>query len=104
MLAFLKKIIGGGSNTDYKMLLSQGAIIVDVRTPAEFSGGHIKNAINIPLDQLKNKVAELKKKNKIIITCCRSGTRSAMAKSVLASAGLECYNGGGWNALENKII
>ncbi|MFT3946009.1 MAG: rhodanese-like domain-containing protein [Agriterribacter sp.] len=103
MLAFLKKIIGG-SNIDYKMLLHQGAIIVDVRTPAEFNSRHIKSAINIPLDQLKSKVVELKRKNKVIITCCRSGTRSGIAKSILTTAGLECYNGGGWNTLENKII
>lgn len=103
MLTFLKRIISGGNDIDYKTLLSQGAIIVDVRTPAEFNSGHIKGAINIPLDQVKNKSSALKKKSKVIITCCRSGTRSRIAKSVLTSAGLECYNGGGWHSLENKI-
>lgn len=104
MFTFLKKIIGGGNDVDYKTLLQQGAIVVDVRTPAEFNSGHIKGAINIPLDQVKSRSSELKKKNKIIITCCRSGTRSSMAKSILVSAGLECYNGGGWQSLENKIV
>jgi rhodanese-related sulfurtransferase len=103
MFDFLKKLFGGGNGVDYKVLLSQGAVIVDVRTVAEFKGGHIKNAVNIPLDQLKSKVAELKKKGKPIITCCRSGNRSGMAKGILTSAGIECYNGGAWNSLNNKI-
>lgn len=104
MLAFIKKIFGNANTVDYKTLLSQGAVIVDVRTPGEFRSGHIKGAINIPLDEMKSKAAELKKKNKPVITCCRSGNRSGIAKNMLASAGVECYNGGAWNTLNNKIV
>ena len=103
MFDFLKKIFGGSSSVDYKVLISQGAVIVDVRTPVEFKSGHIKGAVNIPLDQVKSKVADLKKKGKPIIACCRSGNRSGMAKGILTSAGIECYNGGAWNRLNNKI-
>lgn len=103
MLAFLKKLLGGGTPVDYKALLSQGAVIVDVRTAAEFKSGHINGAVNIPLDVIKSKAAELKKKNKPVITCCRSGSRSGMAKSMLSAAGVECYNGGAWNMLNTKI-
>lgn len=103
MLGLVKKMFGAGNPVDYKALVSQGAIIVDVRTPAEFSNGHIKGAINIPLDIIKSKTQELKHKNKPIITCCRSGNRSSMAKGILASAQIECYNGGAWNSLDNKI-
>ncbi|OQP59036.1 hypothetical protein A4R26_21855 [Niastella populi] len=46
---------------------------------------------------------DLKKKGKPIITCCRSGNRSGIAKGILSSAGIECYNGGAWNSLNNKI-
>jgi rhodanese-related sulfurtransferase len=42
-------------------------------------------------------------KNKPIITCCRSGARSGMAKSVLAAAGVEVSNGGAWFMLEKKL-
>ncbi|MGC8751161.1 rhodanese-like domain-containing protein [Hydrotalea sp.] len=102
MLSFLKKIFTG-KKVDFRELQSKGAIIIDVRTPAEFKTGHIKGAINIPVDQIKQKSAELKKKNKPIITCCRSGARSGMAKSVLAAAGVEVYNGGAWFMLEKKL-
>ena len=101
MFEFLKNLFGPG--TDYKSILSKGAIIVDVRTPTEFSAGHIEGARNIPLDQLKTKVAELKKTGKPIITCCRSGARSGMAKSQLSSADIEVYNGGAWTSLNQKI-
>lgn len=103
MLGVLKKLFGAGNSVDYKVLLNQGATIIDVRTPGEFKTGHIKGAVNIPLDQVKSKVADLKKKGKPIITCCRSGNRSGIAKGILSSAGIECYNGGAWNSLNNKI-
>ncbi|MFT3747433.1 MAG: rhodanese-like domain-containing protein [Agriterribacter sp.] len=102
MLGVIKKLFGGGSAVDYKALLSRGAVIVDVRTAAEFRSGHIKGAINIPLDEVKSRAAELKKKDKPVITCCRSGNRSGIAKSMLALAGVECYNGGAWQTLNYK--
>jgi len=101
MLGFLKKLMG--QSTDFKALVSEGATIIDVRTPAEFQGGHIKGSVNIPLDKIKTKVAELKSKGKPIITVCRSGSRSAMAKGILQSAGIDAYNGGPWNSLKAKI-
>lgn len=105
MLNFLKKLFGTTTPAvDYKALLKSGAIIVDVRTPGEFKSGHIKNSINIPLDQIKKMLPELKKKQKPIITCCRSGNRSGMAKSILTSAGVECYNGGAWHNLNAKLV
>jgi rhodanese-related sulfurtransferase len=101
MFGLLKKLFG--ESTDYKQLVSKGALIVDVRTPAEFQGGHIKGSINIPVDKIKSKVSDLKSKGKPVITVCRSGSRSAMAKGILQSAGIETYNGGPWNSLRAKI-
>lgn len=92
-----------GKPTDLKTIYQNGAIIVDVRTPGEFRSGHIKEAINIPVDDIKQRMGELQKKGKPVITCCRSGARSGMATSMLAAAGLEVYNGGPWDALERKI-
>lgn len=103
MLALLKKIFGGGNAFDFKALLMKGALIVDVRTPAEFKSGHIKGSVNIPLDRVKARAEELKKKNKPVITVCRSGNRSGVATSMLISAGIDCYNGGAWNKLNHKI-
>lgn len=42
MLGFIKKLFTGGPAVDYKQLLEDGALIVDVRTPGEFKTGHIK--------------------------------------------------------------
>jgi len=103
MLGFLKKIFGG-TTINYKELVSNGAIIVDVRTSGEFKAGHIPGSKNFPLDNIRTKVAELKKLNKPVITVCRSGARSGMAKGILKSAGIEVYNGGAWTSLKSKIV
>ena len=80
-------------------LLADGAVIVDVRTPAEFSGGHVKSSINIPLDSLDSNLSKLKK-DKPVITCCASGMRSASAKNLLKKRGFsEVVNGGSWSSL-----
>ena len=92
-----------GKSADFKSIYENGAIILDVRTPEEYRTGHIAGSINIPVDQVKSSVPDLKKKNKPIITCCRSGARSGMAKSVLEAAGIEVYNGGSWDSLDKKI-
>lgn len=102
MLAFLRKIFGGKS-VNYKELISNGAIIVDVRSAGEFKAGHIPGSKNFPLDNIRTKVAELKKLNKPVITVCRSGARSGMAKGILQSSGIEVYNGGPWTSLKSKI-
>ncbi|MEX1188961.1 MAG: rhodanese-like domain-containing protein [Bacteroidia bacterium] len=101
MFGFIKKLFG--EPTNFKQLVLDGAMIIDVRTPAEFKGGHIKGSTNIPLDKIKNKTQELHSKGKAIITVCRSGSRSGMAKNILKSAGIQVYNGGPWNSLQGKI-
>jgi phage shock protein E len=102
MLQILKNLISG-SSADYKSLVENGAMIVDVRTPSEYQSGHINGSVNIPLDQIKKHIADLKKKNKTIITCCRSGARSGMAADLLSGSGLTAHNGGPWNRLQAQI-
>lgn len=92
-----------GPKVNFKELKNKGAIIVDVRTAAEYREGHIKGSLNIPLDRLSAEVEKLGKKNAPIITCCRSGARSGSALGILKQAGIECYNGGPWNVLESQI-
>ena len=90
--------------TDYKALLAEGAIIVDVRSPAEFSSGYIENSLNIPVGELMSKLEYLKDKDQTIITCCASGMRSGAAKQLLVAKGYKhVINGGGWSSLNNKI-
>lgn len=104
MIPFLKKIFGFGPSINYAELVKHGAIILDVRSKAEFSGGHIKGAINIPVSVLNQHLGQLKDKNKTIITCCASGMRSASAKSILKSNGYtSLHNGGGWSSLQSKL-
>ena len=103
MLQAIKNLLGLGPKVDYRDLLQKGAVIIDVRTPNEFRGGHIKTALNIPLNNLASQVSKIKK-DKPVITCCASGMRSASAKTFLKSNGFkEVYNGGSWMSLQNKI-
>ncbi|MCZ2083759.1 MAG: rhodanese-like domain-containing protein [Flavobacteriales bacterium] len=101
MLNFIKNLFNS-NKVDYKELYIAGAQIIDVRTPAEFNNGHIKQSTNIPLQKLQSEMKKLDLK-KPIITCCASGMRSASAKSILQQNGFEVYNGGGWSSLQNKL-
>ena len=101
-MGFLSNIFGGGPKVDLKEMVKQGAMIVDVRTPAEYQGGHIKGSVNIPLQVLDKNIAKLKK-DKPVITCCASGMRSGSAKSMLKAKGFNVHNGGGWNSLQSKL-
>ena len=103
MWSSIKNLFGGGApSPSFKELIQQGAVIIDVRTPQEYKGGHIKGSINIPVDKLSSQLSKLPK-NKTIITCCASGMRSASAKGILKNNGFEAHNGGSWMSLKNKI-
>lgn len=103
MFESLKNLFGSKQKTDWKTLVKNGAQIIDVRTPAEYQGGHIKGSVNIPLQSLAANKSKIKK-DKPVITCCALGMRSASAKSILAASGYtEVYNGGGWSSLKQKI-
>ncbi len=88
---------------DYRKLLEEGAVIVDVRTFQEYERGHIADSINIPLADIGGSAAFLGNRYPVLITCCRSGARSGLAKSILAGKGYTVYNGGAWDSLEKKI-
>ena len=104
MIQTIKNLLGIGQKTDYSELIKQGAIVLDVRSKGEFAGGHIKNAINIPVDQLSSSLTKLKDKNKCIVCCCASGMRSGTAKRILESNGYHAvYNAGSWYSLQSKL-
>ncbi len=104
MINTIKNLLGLGPKVDYSELVKQGATILDVRSKSEFQSGHIRGSINISVDTLSNNLNKLKDKNKVIITCCASGMRSAAAKSILNSNGYTTvHNGGGWMSLQNKL-
>ena len=105
MIQFLKNLLGMGPKVDLAELISNGALIVDVRTKSEFKSAHADGSINIPLDTLSKELKKLgPKKDRPIITCCASGNRSRMAKSIIKSAGYsEVHNGGGWMKVQSLI-
>lgn len=97
-------IFGGSkSKVNIDEWLKNGAVVVDVRSEAEFRSGHVKGSKNIPLDSLKKHTDSLKALNKPIITCCKSGMRSAMAIGILEKANIECANGGSWEQVQHRI-
>ena len=98
---FIKKLFGPGVDLGEK--LSEGAIIIDVRTPAEFNGGHVKGSKNIPLNKVNSQINKIQKWNKPVIACCTSGMRSGSATSILKSHGIEAYNGGRWTRV-NRLV
>lgn len=100
MFNFLKRLF---SRPDLGPIYQAGAIILDVRTPAEFKTGHVKGSVNIPLNVIANKVEKIKKYNKPVVTCCRSGSRSGMAANLLKQHGIEVYNGGSWNSVRSEL-
>jgi len=103
MINSIKKMFGLGPKVNYKELVEQGAQIIDVRTSAEFSSGHIQGSVNIPLQSLATQMKHIRK-DKPVITCCASGIRSASAKSILFSNGfVDAHNGGGWISLKRKL-
>jgi len=104
MIESIKKIFGIGTVVNYAALIRQGAIIVDVRTPGEYSRGHIRGSVNISVNQLKDSLHLLPDKQKSIIACCATGMRSSLAVNTLKSNGFtHVYNGGSWTELEIKI-
>lgn len=98
-MQLLRTLFGLGPKVNHRELISNGATLIDVRTKAEFGGGHAKGAKNIPLDQIGSKVGQIKKMKQPIVLVCRSGMRSGQATRVLKGAGLEAYNAGAWTNL-----
>lgn len=94
-MGILNNIFGGGKAEliDFK---ERGAVVIDVRSPEEFRGGHVKGSKNIPLQSIANRADEIAGMKKPVILCCASGMRSGQASSILKKAGVECINGGGW--------
>lgn len=81
--------------TTEELIKTGRATIVDVRTPAEFSGGHVMGSLNIPLPEIPARLAELKQMENIVL-CCASGNRSGQATAYLKQNGIDCENGGSW--------
>ena len=77
-------------------LVDDGAALIDVRSPEEFGAGHIEGARNIPVGEIGARAVEVGDKDAPVVVYCRSGIRSAKAKSALEAAGFtQVHNLGG---------
>ncbi|MBP5584940.1 MAG: FAD-dependent oxidoreductase [Lentisphaeria bacterium] len=91
-------ILAGKSDVVYADAIPADALVVDVREPDEHELGAIPGAVNIPLGQLRGRLAELDKA-RLTVTCCQVGLRGYLAERILKQNGFRAANlSGGWLA------
>jgi len=92
-----------GKKTDSVITaLRDGAIVIDVRSPQEFAGGHVAGSKNIPLQNLGSQLSSFAADVPIIF-CCASGGRSGAATDAAVRAGLKAINGGPWTSVNRAM-
>ncbi len=85
---FLMGSKGDLTGQDARALVKSGALLLDVRSPQEFAGGHLEGALNLPHQNVTGAEPVLAaKKNEDIVVYCQSGRRSAIVAKVLREAG-----------------
>ena len=90
-----------------KAINEKAGTIVDVRTREEFMGGNVNESVNIPLQEIQQRLSEIKSLKTPLVICCASGGRSAVATNFLSSLGIECVDGGSWlnvNYYKSKAV
>lgn len=102
-MGFFSAIFGTSDNTKLTEAIQEGAFLVDVRSAGEFASGSVKGAVNIPLDRIGSQLSKFKGKKNIVVFC-RSGNRSAQAKSILEQNGFQhVINGGTWSNVSQCV-
>ncbi|SFG47196.1 FAD-dependent oxidoreductase [Sporolactobacillus nakayamae] len=84
-------------------LVKQGAMLIDVRTEQEYGSGTIQGAVNIPLDDLRERVSEIPKDRDLIVTC-QVGLRGYLAARILAQKGYSVKNLDGGYKLYKSVF
>lgn len=79
----------GEFKREHDLFDAKRAILVDVRSPQEFAGGHAKGAINIPMDQVGARLKEFGPKDQTVVVYCRSGNRSSYVATQLKNQGYQ---------------
>jgi len=77
--------------TDLVAAHAGGAVVVDVREPDEYAGGHVPGAVNIPLAQVPARVADVPAGGRVFVVCA-SGNRSKKATDALRADGLDAVS------------
>ena len=71
-------------------------IIIDVRNSAEFEKGHAQDSKNIPLQEMEDRLGEIKKIKQPVVVVCGGGTRNKKAHDLLTQHGIKSTAGGSW--------
>jgi rhodanese-related sulfurtransferase len=89
---------------DIQNLPRDGSVtLLDTRTSGEFSRGHVEGFVNIPVDELRERLGELDR-GKPVYLICQSGLRSYIAARILTGYGYEAYNfSGGFRLYETAV-
>ncbi len=96
-MGIFSALFGKTDNSQLSEAIRNGAFLVDVRTPQEFSAGSVKGAVNIPLDKLQSQLSRFRDRKNIVVFCM-SGGRSSQARSILEKNGFQnVINGGTWH-------
>src|SRR4030095_7411624 len=90
----------GLSNAKLKEALRRGAIVIDIRTAAEFDRGKVRDSINIPVDRININLKRMVQMKRPIIICSNSDSENERVIDVLKANGVtEIYNGGRWTKI-----
>ncbi len=94
-MSLMGRLFGGGvpsiDASEARTLVDEGAVMIDVRSTAEWNAGHAPMAKHVALNELGQRMSRLPKGKKVIVVC-RSGSRSRAACRQLASAGIDVVN------------
>lgn len=77
--------------------------VIDVRRPDEFVKGHAKDSVNIPLNEIAERLDEIKQIKTPIVVVCGGGSRHMKAFELLKENGIESEKGGSWKDVDGKI-
>lgn len=86
-----------------RLIHNKNTFLVDVRTPAEYQAEPIPGAVNIPVDEIQDHIAEFKGKKQIVVYC-KSGKRAARAKKILEDNGIkDVYSGTSYQRISKLL-
>jgi len=93
-VGWLRNVLGTGSGVgpvEARELVAAGAMLLDVREPAEWDAGHVPGVRHVPLGALPGHLGALPRDRRVVVVC-RSGHRSAQATALLTRSGVDAVN------------